>query len=244
MSSFALVQSFVEDVKQADSLIAIGERLSDATREFEFDHYAMTQRYGLRIEDSPVQLTDYPEEWIDLLGRDQFWVNDPVLAACQRTIVPFDWDDLPELIPMTPKQTGYMRTAADQGLMRGWTVPIHIPGEASALCSFVLCDDRVLPGDSLPAAQYLACFAFESARRIAARSTPPRPKLTKRQLDCVVLAARGKSDWVAAQILGLAPDTVHKYIESAKARYGVSSRTELVVRALYDGQVGFGDLLS
>jgi LuxR family quorum-sensing system transcriptional regulator CciR len=124
------------------------------------------------------------------------------------------------------------------------TIPIHVPGEASGLCSFVLSSERALPRESLPAAQYLASFAFEAARRLAGRRSPPMPRLTRRQLDCVVLAARGKSDWVAGQILGLAPDTVHKYLEQAKARVGVSSRTELVVRALYDGQISFGDLLN
>jgi LuxR family transcriptional regulator, quorum-sensing system regulator CciR len=59
----------------------------------------------------------------------------------------------------------------------------------------------------------------------------------------VVLAARGKSNWVAGKLLGLSPDTVHKYLESAKRRYGVSSRTELVVRALYDGQLSFSDVI-
>lgn len=69
------------------------------------------------------------------------------------------------------------------------------------------------------------------------------PKLTPRQRDCVVLAARGKSSWVSGQLLGLSADTVHKYLESAKRRYGVSSRTELVVRTLHDGQLSFEDVM-
>ncbi len=240
---FPKVQAFVRDVKAAKSLGEIGGKLSEATKEFDFDHFALTQRYGLRIEGAPVQLTDYPSDWLELLGAGSFWANDPVLAACQRSVAPFAWGDLDDIIDLTPKQESYMRIAAKQGLANGWTVPIHIPGEATGLCSFVLSNDRSLPRESLPAAQYLACFAFEAARRLASRGAPPAPKLTKRQLDCVVLAARGKSDWVAGQLLGLAPDTVHKYLEQAKARFGVSSRTELVVRALYDGQVSFGELL-
>jgi LuxR family quorum-sensing system transcriptional regulator CciR len=240
---FPVVQTFVRDVKAAESMDEIGELLSAATRAFRFDHYALTQRYGLRIDGAPVQLSDFPKDWVQLLDASGYWANDPVLVACQKTVTPFDWQDLPSLVSLSAKQDGYMRVAARQGLARGWTVPIHIPGEATGLCSFVLSTDRALPRESLPAAQYLACFAFESARRLASRGNPPMPRLTKRQLECVVLAARGKSDWVSGQLLGLAPDTVHKYLESAKARFGVSSRTELVVRALYDGQISFGDLL-
>lgn len=240
---FERVQGFVADVKGARRLEDVGALLSEATRAFAFDHFAMTQRYGLSIDNAQVQISDYPRAWIDLLRAEGLWADDPVLAACQRTVAPFAWDDLPHILELTPRQEAYMALAAKEGLARGWTVPIHIPGEASGLCSFVLSDRREIPKSSLPAAQYLACFSFEAARRLAAADKPPLPRLTRRQLECVVLAARGKSDWVAGQILGLAPDTVHKYLEQAKARFGVSSRTELVVRALYDGQLSFGDLL-
>lgn len=242
-ASFGTVRDFVAEVKSANSLGAISGLLSDATRAFEFDHFAMTQRYGLRIDGVPVQLHDLPDSWTELLSNRDYWRNDPVLAACERTVAPFAWDDLAELVELTPRHRTYMEKAAASGVANGWTVPIHIPGEATGLCSFVLTDDRDLPEASLPAVQYLACFAFEAARRLAGRGDPPAPKLTRRQVECVVLAARGKSDWVAGQILGLAPDTVHKYLEQAKARFGVSSRTELVVRALYDGQIGFSDIL-
>lgn len=240
---FRQVQTFVRDVKAATALDEISGLLSGMTLALGFDHFAMTQRHGPRIDDAPVQLTDFPAAWIERLANDGYWANDPVLLACQKMVTPFSWDDLPDLVRLTPAQSGYMQAAANAGLASGWTVPIHIPGEATGLCSFVLAEDRGLPCQNLPSAQYVACFAFEGARRLAVRAGPPQPRLTRRQIDCVVLAARGKSDWVAGQLLGLAPDTVHKYLEQAKARFGVSSRTELVVRALYDGQISFGDLL-
>lgn len=240
---FRQVQAFVQDAKSATSLDQVAALMSEATRAFSFDHFALTQRHGNSIDGVPVQLTDFPESWIKRLANDGYWANDPVLAACEKTVAPFSWDDLPQLVRLSPKQADYMAQAANEGLGGGWTVPIHIPGEATGLCSFVLATGRELPRAHLPAAQYIACFAFEAARRLAAKDEPPLPRLTRRQLDCLVLAARGKSDWVAGQLLGLSPDTVHKYLEHAKARFGVSSRTELVVRALHDGQISFGDVL-
>jgi LuxR family quorum-sensing system transcriptional regulator CciR len=102
----------------------------------------------------------------------------------------------------------------------------------------------------LPASQYMGCFAFEAARRIrgleqAAQNRPPvdRRPLSGRQLDCLVLAAQGKSDSVIAQLLGISPETVHQHIETAKRRYGVATRTQLVVRALFDNQITFADTM-
>ena len=247
MNPFSEVQEFVRTVREAASFGAVEAILSDATRRFQFDHFAMVQRGSGRPTDSPVRLSDYPAEWIALLTTGDYFVHDPVLVAVEKSVAPFAWDDLPSLLPMTRQQHLYMASAHEQGLSHGYTVPIHVPGEASGLCSFVTAGGRALPAESLPAAQYLACFAFEAARRLAvavpAAGARAQPRLTQRQLDCVVLAAKGKSNWVAGKLLGLSPGTVHKYLEHAKRRYAVSSRTELVVRALYDGQLSFSDVL-
>ena len=252
MNKLAQVQRFVRSVREAGSLAEVSLILSEATREFEFDYFALVQRISARPAIGPVRLSDYPSDWVDLLTATACYVHDPVLVACEKSVTPFSWDAIPGMISMTKHQTAYMASARSVGLDRGYTVPIHVPGSASGLCSFVTTKGRNLPAESLPAAQYLACFAFEAARRLVSsdddgdgeKVTSIAPKLTQRQLDCVVLAARGKSNWVAGQLLGVSPDTVHKYLESAKRRYGVSSRTELVVRALFDGQLSFNDVLT
>lgn len=234
----------------ASTLPEISAILSQATREFDFDYFALVQRVSSRLAIGPVRLSDYPPEWIDLLSTTDYYVHDPVLLACEKSVAPFAWDAIPAMFDLSKHQKAYMANAKAVGLDAGYTVPIHVPGSASGLCSFVTSGGRALPQESLPAAQYLACFAFEAARRLA--TDPPEgsdakakpTKLTQRQLDCVVLAARGKSSWVSGKLLGLSPDTVHKYLESAKRRYGVSSRTELVVRALYDGQLSFNDVIN
>ena len=248
-----LVQHFVKSVREANSLADVSLILSEATRQFDFDYFALIQRPSARRTIGSLQLSDYPSEWVDLLAATTYYVHDPVLLACEKSMTPFSWDAIPGMISMSKYQTAYMANARAVGLDGGYTIPIHAPGAASGLCSFVTTKGRQLPTESLPAAQYLACFAFEAARRLVGNdgsgtdgeaTTSVTPRLTQRQLDCVVLAARGKSNWVAGQLLGVSPDTVHKYLESAKQRYGVSSRTELVVRALFDGQLSFNDVIA
>lgn len=252
VGSFNDVQAFVRDVRAAPSLTDIGLVLKDATRSFQFDHFALVQRQSGRIDagqslPGPVQLTNFPEAWVEQLVGQGRMADDPVLLASERSMTPFAWRDLPLILPLTPRHRAYMAQAQAAGLADGYTVPIHVPGQASGLVSFVMAQGQDLPADSLPAAQYLACFAFEAARRLNLAMRGDRaasgPRLTQRQLDCVVLAARGKSNWVAGQLLGLSAGTVHKYLEAAKQRYGVASRTELVVRALYDGQLSFTDVM-
>ncbi len=243
---FSRVITFVTALKAADTLEQIEITLGEATHAYAFDHFALIQRLSQRNSVGPIQLTDYPPQWIAHMLREERYTDDPVLIASERTVAAFTWRELPGLLPLTRRQTGYMQAARARGLGEGYTVPIHVPGEATGLCSFVTGHNRPLPTAALPAMQYLACFAFESARRLAPKpsaDTGP-PKLTPRQLDCVVLAAKGKSNWVVGELLGISQQTVHKYLENAKRRYGVSTRTELVVRALFDGQLTFKDVIN
>jgi LuxR family transcriptional regulator, quorum-sensing system regulator CciR len=247
VNSFQNVQTFVRAVRNAPSLTDIGLVLKAATQSFQFDHFALAQRINAPSRIGPLGLTDFPDQWVANLVPSGRVADDPVLLACERSVTPFAWSRLETILPLTARHKAYMDNARAAGLAEGYTVPIHVPGQASGLVSFVMAQGRELPTDSLPAAQYLACFAFEAARRLklklAGDDPPDGPRLTQRQLDCLVLAARGKSNWVAGQLLGLSDGTVHKYLEAAKRRYGVSTRTELVVRALYDGQLAFSDVM-
>ena len=59
----------------------------------------------------------------------------------------------------------------------------------------------------------------------------------------VSLVAQGKSNWSTAKILGIGERTVKEHLQEAMANYGVSSRTELVVRSLFDGNLSFADII-
>jgi LuxR family quorum-sensing system transcriptional regulator CciR len=69
-------------------------------------------------------------------------------------------------------------------------------------------------------------------------------RLSPRQLDCVILAGRGKSDRDVGQLLGISGQTVHQHMEEAKRRYHVATRQQLIVRALFDSQITFADLIN
>jgi DNA-binding CsgD family transcriptional regulator len=53
----------------------------------------------------------------------------------------------------------------------------------------------------------------------------------------------GKTNWEIGKILGVSEDTIHKHVSSAMRKYDVGKRTLLVVRALFDGQLSYRDML-
>ena len=132
------------------------------------------------------------------------------------------------------------------GIGDGYTIPANVPGEMLGSFSFAVEAGRRFPREFELACQLIGAFAFEAARRL----TDPRglsihhlPILTDRQRDCVLWAARGKTDWEIAQILGVSHETVIQHLKHARERYGVQKRALLAVRALFDGLISFSDIL-
>ena len=85
--------------------------------------------------------------------------------------------------------------------------------------------------------------AFEAARLLA---NPDHarvgPRLTDRQRECLILAAKGNPIWRIGRILDLSPDTVREHLRNARLRYDAKGGTVLALRALYDGDISFEDV--
>ena len=212
-----------------------------------FDRFAIVNHVEFGRIVPGVRLTNYPVEFIGRL-RELGLTRDPVLRASERAGIGFSWDQIPTLISLREGDYAYMREAARHGLVNGFTVPNNIPGEILGSCHFAVGSPDALPRDHFAAAQSIGAFGFEAARRLAGEAavagpSPDPAPLSQRQRDCLVQVARGKSDGVIAEILGLRPRTVNEYVEAAKRRYVVATRQQLVVRALFCSEISFSEVL-
>lgn len=250
VSQFDEIRTFVAQSKRITRMAELQVLLDQAVEALGFDFYALGHHVDLELPPGDaIVLIKYPPAWLDMMIKQKYYIDDPVLAATQRAVASFIWEDVPRYVKLSARQKQILEHAPRLGLGAGFTVPVHVAGEFSGSCNFGVRTGRELPVGSLPAAQYLGCFAFESARRIRrielARGARQERNaaLSPRQLDCLVLMARGLSDKEIARVLSIRPDTVHEYVEEAKQRAGVRKRPELLVRALYDGDLSFADVL-
>lgn len=248
-SAFDVVRDFVESGATIDNMIHLREAIDAGCRELGFDYFAIVHhiRFG-RPSTDKVRLSNYPLEWLARLREDEDF-REPVLKAAERSSTGFLWSELGEHVALDERERRYMETAGHFGLAEGFTVPNHVPGETFGSCHFAVRRKADLPAHNLPAAQALGCFAFEKARQILLRDRQPSEEyvipapLTERQRDCLLFAARGKSDSVIADLLNIRPRTVNEHIEAAKRRYSVATRTQLIVRALFRSEICFSEVL-
>jgi LuxR family quorum-sensing system transcriptional regulator CciR len=240
---FDRVNAFVSDVRTIENEELLGEALGELTRELGLSYFALTHHMDVRRTSRAIRLHNYPQgwaEWFDAQGLGQV---DPVHRASHLTSVGFSWSSLPEMISLTARDQQVLAAARREGIGDGFTVPAHVPGEVHGSCSFACQPGEPLPQAHLPLLQLVGAFSFEAARRIRrVRETSPSPRLTDRQRECVMWAARGKSDWEIARILGVSHETVIRHLKQARERYGVTKRTLLAVHALFDGTIAFLDI--
>lgn len=249
------VQSFIDLSRRLTNPADLDALLKSITREMGFDYFALIQHVDLTpFEDELnhmeagqlIALSDYPESWIAEYIDDGIVSNDPVLLASQSCNVGFTWDELPKLIKLKPYHLAQLERGRRAGIGNGFTVPSNVPGETSGSCNFVIKTGGELPHHRTMMAQLVGSYAFQAARSIVRHARGlgrKRIELTPRQIDCIALVGRGKSDWEIGVILGIKESTVRDYLDHARSRYGVSKRVQLLIRAVYDGHLPLSDLL-
>lgn len=241
---FDRVETFVRDVRGLETEADLAGALADITSDLGFRYFALTHHVDVRTSSAAVRIHNYPDGWATWFDEQSLGGSDPVHRASSMTSVGFAWSELPEMVALTKKDLHILKLARRNGIGDGFTVPAHVPGEAHGSCSFARTTGECMSGEHLPLLQLVGAFAFEAARRMRRVRFAPAPvRLTDRQRECVMWAARGKSDWEIARILGISQETVIEHLRNARDRYGVGKRTLLAIHALFDGTIGFLDVL-
>ena len=240
-----LADRFTEWASSCSSLSQLRSVLKKASAQLGFDYFALLHHSSLeRSGGELVRIDNYPDGWVDELLGEGLAADDPVHFASRRSNAGFAWAEIETIVALSALQRSILSRSTRFGLGDGFTVPVNVPGEPSGSCSFAVRNGRSLPRGRLMCAELVGAHAFRAARRI--HDLPrrrARPHLSRRELECVRLAAAGKTDFEIALILGIAHETARQYLKRARAAYDVVTRSQLVVHALFDEWVGFEEVL-
>lgn len=248
MNHFDIAQSFIERCATSQCAADLAAAFQQAMDVMGFRYFACCSHVDpVRSPRRAVMLHNYPEAWVRAFSAMELYDIDPVFNHANRVTLPFFWDSPAFRAGLTPPQLQILAEAGHFGIANGYTVPIHAPyspGAFRASCS-VVPDSKSIDARAYSAVQLMSIYLYDAALRdLSAKDTePPQPELSRRERQCLELAAQGKSDWVVGKILGISERTVHNHIESAKRRLGVATRVQAIVHALASRQIAFGDLL-
>ncbi|KAF0178770.1 MAG: LuxR family transcriptional regulator [Hyphomonadaceae bacterium] len=220
--------------------------LNEVTSRLGFTYFALTHYVSDPLAANVANITNIPEGLKQLSIAKRYVKISPLPALCRSRVAGFSWSQALAMTHPTAEQREIEWDYRAFGVGEGFIVPANLVDDICGSVQFGVRVGEDLPTHMFPYAQYLGALAYDATRRIAKANVFPSdapPGLTSRQLDCITLVARGKGDWEIGRLLEISKETVHKHIQAAMKRYEVTTRTQLVVRALYRSQISFDDVL-
>jgi LuxR family transcriptional regulator, quorum-sensing system regulator CciR len=236
------IEAEIARIEDASSLAELHKAVVATKVALGFRFYAFIQSNNGRSTGG-LLLQDYPESWVQLQSETFGYVHSPILQLASQSATPFEWHDLPRLLELSAEQRRYLRLAADHGLALGYSIPIHAPGEASALVSFVNPEDAPVPRERLPLAMYVAARVFDVGSRLRRATEDTLPRLSNADARVITLVCRGHSKRCIAQKLGIEVEDVSRAVVRGCKHYRVGSQTEMIVHALYERSIRFEDII-
>lgn len=201
-----------------------------------FAHFA----YALTIRAPSLKAQQYvingfPQEWLErYLSRDYFKV-DPVVQHAGASSLPMIWSDYQF---GDGKSAEFWEEAKSFGLEAGLSFAVHEQPGVTGI--FSIARDKVLDlqGQDLAAligrAQLFASLLHHAVSRVVLPTLLPEQAaaLTRRELECLKLAADGKTAWEIGRILSIAERTAVFHLNNVIRKLGATNKTQAIVRAV------------
>ena len=236
---FATYDALMNARDEADTVA----RLQAAAQGLGFDKvlFAVIPRPKVSIGDIYLR-SNYPEQWRDHYDRHNLRDADPTVEYCFKSSSPFVW--MPQSFK-TPAQQALYEEAASFGLKVGVTLPIRGAGGEIGMLTCVR-DQMPGPaflkdlGHNLGGLSLLRDVASDSLHQYVHASVAPveeAPNLTARERDCLQWMCAGKTAWEIGRILSISEAGVNFHISNLRAKFGVSRRNDVVIKALRLGLI-------
>lgn len=189
---------------------------------------------ALRTTGKPLLISNYNPGWTSHYVEQGYHLFDPVIRKSLRCSSPFGWGPdfvRPESPPLIRR---FFCEAADFGIRFGHTFPSGQWRNGQAAMTFAT-DQRRREyqcclrrhGEALQLISFLFHAEVQTMREQSLSADGV--SLSRRQMQCLEWAARGKTVEEVAQLLGIKRPTAKYHLDRAKAKLGVKTNTQAAI---------------
>jgi LuxR family transcriptional regulator, quorum-sensing system regulator CinR len=203
-------------------------------------HIAYAPLYSQKSVDANLfrVVCTYPAAWQARYFMKQYAKIDPVIARASEAVLPFDWEELPKDNPTTQ---AFFEDAADHDIgNNGLTIPVRNRNGVRSLVSFTSNHSKdgwaKYKSRNMQKLQPIAAL-IHSAAGINFKLTPEPVELSKREEECLIWAARGKTFHDIAALLNLSFASVKTYLDTARHKLSCINLTHAVAVAIATGVI-------
>lgn len=237
--SFSAVQAFSEKCLRADTADEITAALTKL-----LGSVGLTSWYvGSLVHESELKrgfgYFGMPPGWRERYAEAHHCDCDPVFLHALAGRSPALWSECRvRASGGSPNAMRVFGEAEDFGLNDGFVMPALGFGGVPGAATFGGRHPDLSPGAQL-SLRLVGAFAYEGLRRQVEKFKPVPQALSQRELEVLRWTAEGKTAWEIGAILTIAERTVRTHQDHIKAKYGVTTVIQAVVRAALDGTLAF-----
>ena len=226
---------FIEEIdrqKDSASLVASFQRLIGL---FGLRYFMVGDPRPPLPQDGHLWATTWPNEWLSRWTSRGYLQDDPIVRELRRKSLPHRWSTSEGAADKTG--TRILEEAGEFQMNAGFAVPVYNGHGLSVVVS--MATDNYDLGNKEEVCLHMAAIYFHAQlERIRAQGVLPRlSRLTPRERECLSWLAAGKTDWEIAQILNIAEQTVHEYVQNALIKLNATTRAQAVAIAIHTRQI-------
>lgn len=184
----------------------------------------------------------FPEAWVCEYIESNLRVIDPIPELSKRLSRPFLWSEIEALGDLTEQEAAFMERRKKSDIGEGLALPVFGPKGRNAY--FGVGFAKSAPAPNSKQIFELQCAAQVAHLRFCELIEPPRLRvdLSPRELEILRWMARGKSNGVIAEILGISRHTVDTMGRRLFDKLDVNDRTTAAIKGLGSGLIQISNL--
>ncbi|MBN9548206.1 MAG: LuxR family transcriptional regulator [Alphaproteobacteria bacterium] len=231
---FDIFHRFAEQLTGSVDTVDLHNALAEAASSLDLPLFAYLFP-SLQRSRATELISTYPEPWTSHYLHSRYEDVDPVIGQARRRQETFRWDADGGDLDLSTPQRQLMDEANQFGLRSGFTIPIHDRRGLFAALTFASDERQPLFFRFIDryerALQLIAIFFhFQARRRLTTDRMVDGVVLSRREIQCLQWAARGKSAWDIGQILGISERTASFHLDNAKKKLGVRTNIQAAIR--------------
>ena len=180
----------------------------------------------------------YPDAWVCEYLESELFRVDPIPQLASVLSRPFRWSEAPQLMRLSEEGERYMKALASSGLGDGLAMQVYGPNMRNAYVGLGFGqEDPHLTADEIFELQCAAQIAHIRYCELTEFRQRAAETLSPREVEILQWIARGKSNSVIAEILGISRHTVDTITRRIFEKLDVNDRTTAAIRGLGSGLV-------
>ena len=253
------LEDIYKNLSAVNNLSGLGSYITELTKELDLKHFAFV--FNAKFDTPPDCLHNFPKELEHIYKNESYphyyYNYEPSHIFAEQKSYAFDWKD-PDYEPVWDSvlekvsrnslalklfQQG-MEITTDCNINLGVTHSAHYFLREKTF--FVLvCNDSITNDDLTELKNKMPIIHSMIGQHYLCLERDLRviSLLTRRESECLIWTARGKTVWETAKILKVSQDTVKTHLKNIFRKLDVTSKTQAVARAIALQEIAVSDIL-